>query len=122
MKKATNIKINKDFLENRAKVVIEKGYKKQKWVEYCEKMMSLGYVLYLYEARKTFSKYITVTQPGCHQQFKVRFSNHKPIKYREISGDCNFFVGVTNLGITTTKDAILATIKFFGGENDHNTN
>jgi hypothetical protein len=43
---------------------------------------------------------------GTGKQFKVRFSNHKPIHARELRGDCDFFVGHTNLTVTHTAQAI----------------
>jgi hypothetical protein len=87
-------------------------FPKQKWVEFCEALLKEGYWLTLYEARQTYSKYITVRKAG-HSPFKVRFSNHKPIKSRELSGDCDFFVGVTNLGIANTQMALSAVRKHF---------
>lgn len=42
------------------------------------------------------------------------FPCHKPILHRETSGDCDFFVGRTNLGVRNTDDAIKATLEFFG--------
>lgn len=113
-KKATDKPLCRDFLKTRADSCIAKGFKKQKWVEFCEKMMDLGLVLTLYEARRTPSKYITVRKPNDHsKKYKVRFSNHLPIMSRELEGDCDFFVGHTNLGIQTTDQAIKSTLNFF---------
>lgn len=61
----------------------------------------------LYEARQTFSKYITVRHQG--RQFKVRFSNHKPIRSRQFSNDCDFWVGFHHEGWSKTEDAVVAT-------------
>lgn len=110
MRKATNQKIARDFLEKRVQGCIAKGYQKQKWVEFCEAMMERGYTLTLYEARRTVSKYITVHN-GDHK-FKVRFSNHKPIRDRKANGDCDFFVGKTHLNWSTTAQAIAAVDAF----------
>lgn len=112
-RKATNREINQDFLNHRVKMAVDAGYKKQKWVEFCEAMLARGYKVQLYEARRTVSKYITVICPETLVPYKVRFSNHKPIKYREQAGDCDFFVGMTHLGVTTTEMAIKATFKYF---------
>lgn len=118
-RKATNRKINQDFLNHRVKLAVDKGYKKQKWVEFCEEMLKKGFVLSLYEARRTVSKYITVKHPDDHSRsFKVRFSNHKPIKHKEQAGDCDFFVGITHLGVSTTDQAIKATLDYFGGSDE----
>ena len=74
--------------------------------------MRLGFTVELYEARQTKSKYCTVRHAG--KQFKVRFSDHKPIYRREMQGDCDFFVGHTHTGIRTTHDAANAVCNFFG--------
>lgn len=114
--KANGNIINQKFLNARVKIVEEKGFKKQRWVHFCEVMMAQGFECYLYEARHTVSKYVTIRKKGGGKGFKVRFSNHKPIKHKETSGDCDFFVGYTNLGIQTTEQAIAKTFEFFGVE------
>lgn len=117
LRKADNLMITQEFLNARFQDAKSKGYPKAKWIEFCEYLLSLKcFEVFLYEARKTFSKYITVIQSD--KEFKVRFSNHKPIAYRELNGDCDFFVGITNLSITTTKDAILAVNNFFREQGD----
>lgn len=73
--------------------------------------MNKGFKVSLYEARRTFSKYLTVERD--EKKFKVRFSNHKPIKEREENNDCDFFVGVTNYKVTTTEDALKSVYTFF---------
>ncbi len=102
--KATNVKVTKKLLDQRAKIVMDKGYSKQKWIEFCEQLLEEGYVCYLYEARQTFSKYITIKKKKV--EVKVRFSNHRPIKSRELNNDCDFFVGITHTGIRTKDDAL----------------
>jgi len=108
-RKATNRKVSPEFLKHRQNRA--KGFPKAKWIEFCEICMDSGCVVELYEARKTYSKYVSVIKNG--KTFKVRFSNHAPIKTREERGDCDFFVGHTNFRITTTDDAIKATARFF---------
>lgn len=88
------------------------GFPKQKWVKFCEILLSEGYELSLYEARRTVSKYVTVGRKGA-KPFKVRFSNHRPIAQREDAGDCDFFVGVTNRTVTTTTQALAAVRAHF---------
>jgi hypothetical protein len=81
-----------------------------KWLLFCRLMLKQGFTLNLYEARRTFSKYITVSKPGSgRHSFRVRFSNHKPIPEREARGDCD-------LTITNTSDAIQAVRKHFARE------
>lgn len=114
-RKATNMLVTREFLKQRADASLAKGYtQRQKWVQFCERMMEEGLICSLYEARQTVSKYITVRRRDDYSRsFKVRFSNHKPIKHREEAGDCDFFVGYTNLGIQTTDQAITAAFRFF---------
>lgn len=88
------------------------GFSKPRWITFCEDMMQRGFQVKLYEAKRTVSKYVTVIGP-CGREFKVRFSDHKPIMRREVEGDCDFFVGVTNLGVTNTTHAIMETLMFF---------
>jgi hypothetical protein len=110
--KATNIRVSQAFLDDRAKRAMAKGFEKQKWIEFCETLLGQGFDLSLYEARRTASKYITVRKGAL--AYKVRFSNHKPNKGRELEGDCDFFVGRTHTGIRTTSDCLRAVREFFG--------
>ncbi len=101
-----NIIVTKKFLEDKTPKV--KHFTTPKWVEFCLYFIDCpGITISYYEAKKTASKYIILHKNN--QQFKVRFSNHKPIKLREKRGDCDFFVGVNNLSVSTTIDAIKAT-------------
>lgn len=111
MKKARNLIITKEFLEFRAERSISAGYSKQKWVEFCEKLLEYNYELSLYEAKETVSKYVTVRKHN--KEFLVRFSNHKPNRSRESNGDCDFFVGRTHTGVRTTIDALNAVYNYF---------
>ena len=88
------------------------GFEKPKWIHFCEIMKNKGFEVSVYEARRTVSKYVTVKLDT--QSFKVRFSNHAPIPGREQKGDCDFFVGRCNFGTTTTAQAVLAVINYFG--------
>ena len=106
-KKIKNEYLTKEILKKKT----SKKYGKQKWIIFAEELLNKGYKISLYEARRTFSKYLTVEKDG--KQFKVRFSNHKPIKEREENNDCDFFVGVTNFKVTTTEDALQAVYTFF---------
>lgn len=109
--KADNVRVTAEFLAERVRAVVAAGYSKQKWVEFCEAMLARGHSVSIYEARRTVSKYITVRSGK--RTFKVRFSNHKPIKGRELAGDCDFFVGWTHTGVRTTAQAIDAVDAFF---------
>ena len=113
--KKTGGRITQALLKERAERCIQAGFKKQKWVEFCETLMAEGYSLRLYEARQTYSKYVTVHKEGS-RGFKVRFSNHKPNKGRELEGHCHFFVGITHTGVRTTNDALRAVREHFKQE------
>ena len=114
MKKADNKNVDIKFLQYRFEVAVNSGYpKKAKWIEFCETLLDEGYTLRLYEARETVSKYITISKSGSPLTFKVRFSNHRPIHSREVQKDCDFFVGVTNLTVTNTQQALIAVRNHF---------
>jgi len=104
MKKATDLLVTQQFLNARVCQAKEGGFPKAKWIEFCETMAADGFRCWLYEARQTYSKYITVSNGTT--DVKIRFSNHKPDKSRELNGDCDFFVGKTHTGTRTTRDAI----------------
>ena len=110
MKKITNKYLTFDLLKQKT----SKKYGKQKWIIFAEELLHKGFKISLYEARRTFSKYLTVEKDG--KYFKVRFSNHKPIKERELNNDCDLFVGVTNYKVTTTEDALQAVYEYFKKE------
>lgn len=112
MVKATNLKLTPEYLKSRADGLAARGYSKPKWISFCEDVLAVGLRASLYEARRTFSKYVTVTD-GRGKSFKIRFSNHKPIKAREAAGDCDFFVGVTNQTVTNTDQVLAATLSHF---------
>ena len=105
--KIKNQKVTRELLDSK----ISTRYGKQKWIIFCEKLLAEGYTLTLYEAKKTFSKYITVRKDG--KSFKVRFSNHKPALDKQIKNDSDFYVGYSYSGITTTEDALRAVKKYF---------
>lgn len=110
--KATHILVQENFLEARTP---RRKRDMPKWIEFCRRFMQAGFKVYLYEARKTVSKYITVKHDD--KAFKVRFSDHAPNYDKEVEGDCDFFVGRTNLDTTNTAQAIRATFNHFGLQN-----
>lgn len=104
------------FLNERANRSLNAGYTKQKWIVFCETLLSMGFHLKLYEAKQTNSKYITVCRQGSKKSYKVRFSNHAPAKQKELLKDCDFFVGVTNFQTTTMYDALHAVYTHYKDE------
>jgi hypothetical protein len=77
-------RLNTDTLTRWANAVIAKGYKKQKWVEFCETLIADGYECSLYDSKSTVSKYIYVKKPNTEKILKVRFSNHRPNYHKEV--------------------------------------
>lgn len=112
-KKAKDLLLTQSYLEDRAYNAEVAGYPKAKWIEFCEILLKENYELTLYEAKETYSKYITVMNKTHTKKFKVRFSDHVPILWREIKKDCDFFVGKTNLRTTNTTMALAAVRAFF---------
>jgi hypothetical protein len=110
--KAKNLTLTLPYLALRTARAISLGFHKPKWIEFCEIALRRDFDVRLYEAKHTVSKYVTLRKGG--KAYKVRFSNHAPIKAREAAKDCDFFVGVTNLAVTTTGDALRAVMKHFG--------
>jgi len=92
-----------------------KEYPIPKYLLFCERALDQGFTVWLYRPKSGgVSKYVTVKSGN--KRYKVRFSNHKPIAYKEAHGDCDFFVGVTNFKVTNTEMAWEAMLKYFGKE------
>ncbi len=116
MSKAKNRVLDKSYLISRAKACERSGFSVPKWITFSLFFVERGYKVTLYEAKKTVSKYVTIKYKG--NEFRVRFSNHKPIEHRELKGDCDFFVGVTHTGVRTASDAWVAATKWMQGIKD----
>ncbi|NRA76833.1 MAG: hypothetical protein HRU18_01385 [Pseudoalteromonas sp.] len=110
-----NILITTEYLDSREKATIKAGYSSPKWIGYCREVMSKGIRVEMYEAKSTVSKYIYSIQGN--KVFKVRFSNHRPNKFKQQMNDCDFFVGVSNGLVTRTEDALKATMEYFSIRN-----
>lgn len=104
------------LLQFRAECVMRNGFKKPMWIRFCEKLLAGGCEVYLYEAKSTGSKYITVHYQGL-TPYKIRFGDHKPSAVRQfMKKDCDFFVGKTHFGAHTTNDAMRAVNEHFRAE------
>lgn len=110
--------VTREFLTKRADRQANAGYTPAKWIGFCQTLLDLGFDVGLYEAQTTVSKYIYVSWPGRKRVFKIRFSNHKPNYHKEMTHNCDFFVGISNTQTTTTNDALLAVMKVFGLEDE----
>lgn len=110
--KQVNTEVTEEFLTARYQRAKRKGFNEMaKWISFCKVMLHYGLTVNLYEAKKTKSKYLTVSDGK--RSYKVRFSDHKPIEQKEKNKDCDFFVGISNFKVTTTDMAISATLRFF---------
>ena len=58
--KATDLIVTKEFLDHREGRASASGFRRAKWIHFCHTMLDHGVHVVLYEARETFSKYITV--------------------------------------------------------------
>jgi hypothetical protein len=105
-------KVTRDQIEAIIATYKQNDYDIPKFVLFIETAIKYGYRVRLYDAQTTVSKYVYVYHKK--KSFKVRFSNHKPNYHREKEKDCDFFVGITHLGVTSTKDAWYAMRKHLG--------
>jgi hypothetical protein len=105
-------KVTQEQIKNIKKTYVESEFPVPKFVLFIETALKFGYRVRLYDAQTTVSKYVTVYNKK--KKFKVRFSNHKPNRQRELEGNCDFFVGRTHLGVTTTRDAWYAMRRKLG--------
>lgn len=105
-----------EYVRDRQGHLTNAGYPPSKWLQFAEMFLELGYEVKMHEAQKGVSKYLKVKW-GDLKTYQVRFSNHKPNKSREENGDCDFFVGRTHFGTTTTAQAIEATFEHFRKQN-----
>lgn len=109
--------VNDSFLNARAARAVVRGFEVPRYIEFCREAMKMGLAVHLHEAITTVSKYVTlVTKDKARRTFKVRFSNHKPNRGKELEGDCDFFVGHTHTGVRTTSDALVAVKKWMEGK------
>ena len=96
-----------EALESRNASYELRGYGRAKWIDFILTLRAQGLRVGVYEAATTFSKYVYVTFPD-GGVFKVRFSNHRPAKSKQVDDDSDFYVGVSNGQVTRTEDALAA--------------
>ena len=85
-----------------------------KWINFAIDMVNEGYLVYLYENINQKSKYLTLNSNGV--LFKIRFSDHLPIRYKYENGDCDFFVGKLYGGkFSSTEQCRIAVKEFYQG-------
>ena len=88
-------------------------YQVPKWVGFCQAMLDLGFVVTLYRARTTCSKYVHVSNGS--KGAKVRFGNHMPSKTKQLNKDSDFYVGVSHFGVCTTEVVIEQVKEYLNG-------
>jgi hypothetical protein len=104
--------VTKDYLMRRANYARSAGFPVPKFIEFSVWALEAGFRVFLHESHSTVSKYVYVENGSRRNQFKVRFSNHKPNREKEVLGDCDFFVGIAHHRTTTTEMAKEAVMKW----------
>lgn len=99
-------------LEKLEKIYANGGYGYPKYLLFIRYLFDQRkYRMKLDAAQSTRSKYVTVHYLG--MQYKIRWSDHVPNEELEREGACDFYVGRTNLGVTTTRQAYYAMLRYF---------
>lgn len=94
-------KIKKEIEEYPARY----GYQPPKYLLFIRDMLERGWGVSLYKGgQRGISKYVFLRK-GTHF-YKVRFSNHRPIYNKEVTNDCDFYVGISHTQVSTTEDII----------------
>lgn len=84
-----------------------KQYNTPKYLLFMKEMADNGWKVKLYVAR--VSKYVFLIKG--EDVIKIRFSNHRPLLYKEEENDCDYYVGVSNKQITTTEELTKKLLK-----------
>lgn len=79
-----------------------KKYPTPKYLLFIKHMLEQGWTAKVYVSK--VSKYVFVENDT--DRYKIRFSNHKPLYHREQESDCDFYVGVSNLQVSTTAQIV----------------
>jgi hypothetical protein len=106
-----NLHIAKEYKLKKIIKMIEnypKEYATPKYLIFMKTMLENGWHVKLYVANKV-SKYVFIIKGN--DIFKIRFSNHMPLYYKEIENDCDFYVGISHKQISTTEQVIKKIIK-----------
>jgi hypothetical protein len=103
--------VDEKFLREANKRVSAK-YGKSKWLQFVERMQTLGVACRVYIAKSSVSKYVFVDYNGL--TVKLRFSEHAPTRDQIARKDSDIYVGVSALGVINMEDAFKATVKRLG--------
>ena len=95
------------YIEKKRRWYEASEYSMPKWIQFCDQCMALGFELRIYDSRSSVSKYIWVSkQSAPDKEYKVRFSNHKPSRCKEMVNDCDFYVGISHGKVCTMWDVL----------------
>jgi hypothetical protein len=100
-KRITSQKINREIKN------YPKQYPTPKYLLFIKQMIDSGWMVKLYKAG--VSKYVFLIKGN--DIFKIRFSNHLPLYYKEVESDCDYYVGVSHLQCSTTEQILNEIIK-----------
>jgi len=106
MKFKVNFHVAKQINETTIEQMINnypKQYSTPKYLYFIQNMIKKGWSARLHQVE--VSKYVFVYRSNTI--FKIRFSNHKPIKWKQMRKDCDFYVGISHQGkALLTEDVI----------------
>lgn len=80
------------------------GFNAPKYLLFIREMLENGWRVKLYKVK--VSKYVFIYKPEKDLIYKIRFSNHKPIKHREAAEDCDFYVGISHYQVSKTEEVM----------------
>jgi hypothetical protein len=108
--------ITKKYLDYLVECYAKKGWNvPPKWIKFCYVMLENNWIISLYRAQTTRSKYIYIKKNK--RNYKIRFSDHKANFHQETKNDCDYYVGVGNYGVITTEQLIEQLNKDLVNEN-----
>ncbi len=96
--------LSTEYLDSLKPSYTSQDYPIPKWIIFSQTLIKDGWVVRLYRAKTTFSKYLFISRDK--KMLKIRFSNHKANKLKELANDCDFYVGVGNKGVITTEELL----------------
>lgn len=95
------------------KAYLQRFYTTEKpgWVQFCEKFLNEGFVVFLYLSN-TNSKYVTLVKNN--KMMKIRFSKHSPNYNTWLKSDVKFCVGPKFMGMNSESEVYDAIQLYFG--------
>jgi len=107
-------KVSLELLRSYKRKAEQRDYGVPKWLQFAlhfaeQYGVKRDVKVSLYSARKTYSKYVTISANG--ENVKVRFSNHKPNFEKELNNDCDYFVGPRHNGRFLDTETVKALVE-----------